>query len=68
MEKWNAEVTTEMPGKKYNGHATVREEKIAIHGLEATSCATTNENEQTLFAHTSLWKKYARHTYMKQIK
>jgi ribosomal protein L34E len=52
----------------HNGHATVREEKITFRGLEATPCTTTNENQQTLSTHTSLGKKDARQTYMKQIK
>jgi hypothetical protein len=51
-----------------NGHATVQEGKITFCGLEATLCTTTNENQQTLSTHTSLRKKYARQTYMKQIK
>jgi hypothetical protein len=38
----------------HNGHAIVREEKITFRGLEATSCTTTNENQQTLSTHTSL--------------
>jgi hypothetical protein len=52
----------------HNGHGTVREEKITFHGLEPTPCTTTNENQQTLSTDTSLWKKDARQTYMKQIK
>jgi hypothetical protein len=52
----------------HNGHGTVREEKITFHGLESTPCTATNENQQTLSTHTSLWKEDARHTYVKQIK
>jgi hypothetical protein len=52
----------------HNGHGTVREEKITFHGLEPTPCTATNENQQTLSTHTSLRKKDARQTYMKQIK
>jgi hypothetical protein len=46
-----------------NDHATV-----TFLGLEATTCTTSNENQQTLSTHTSLRKKDARWTYMKQIK
>jgi hypothetical protein len=46
-----------------NGHATV-----TFRGLEATPCSTTNENQETVSTHTSLRKKNARQTYMKQIK
>jgi hypothetical protein len=46
-----------------NGHATV-----TFRGLEATPCSTTNENQETVSTHTSLRKKNARWTYMKQIK
>jgi hypothetical protein len=44
----------------HNGHATVPEEKITFHVLEATSCTATNENQQTLSTHTSLQNKDAR--------
>jgi hypothetical protein len=46
-----------------NGHETV-----TFCGIEATPCTTTNENKQTVSTHTSLRKKNARQTYMKQIK
>jgi hypothetical protein len=46
-----------------NGHETV-----TFHWLEATPCTNTNENQQTLSTHSSLRKKNARQTYMKQIK
>jgi hypothetical protein len=52
----------------HNGDGTVREEKITFRGLEPTTCTTTNENQQTLSMHTSLRKKDARQTYVKQIK
>jgi hypothetical protein len=38
-----------------NDHATV-----TFHGLEATPCTTTNENQETISTHTSLRKKNAR--------
>ena len=46
-----------------NGHAT-----MTFCGLEATPCTTTNENQEIVSTHTSLPKKNARQTYMKQIK
>jgi hypothetical protein len=52
----------------HNGHATILEETITFGGLEETLCTATNENQQTLSTHTSLRKKDARQTYMKQIK
>jgi hypothetical protein len=46
-----------------NGHATV-----PVRGLQATPCSSTNENQETVSTHTSLRKKNARQTYMKQMK
>ena len=46
-----------------NGHATV-----SVHGLQATPCSSSNENQETISTHTSLRKKNARQTYMKQMK
>jgi hypothetical protein len=52
----------------HNGHGTDREEKITFCGLDPTPCTTTNENQRTLYMHTSLRNKDTKQIYMKQIK
>jgi hypothetical protein len=46
-----------------NGHATV-----PVRGLQETPCSSRNENQETVSTHTSLRKKNAIQTYMKQMK
>jgi hypothetical protein len=46
-----------------NGHATVK-----FRALAATPWTSRNENQERVCTHTSLQKKNARHTHMKEIK